>query len=200
MKSLMFILLLVPLNSFGMYWRKGGKKQIQEQPKIARTASQERIATEKLREYIKYFFCIPRERDNIFNIIENYVDQGADPNVTDHEGTPLLHLIIWEFNNSYIYKKTFSGVFQKRMIIKLLDHGADIDAVDEYNRTALLLAVHHNLPYVVEVLLERGADITIKYNCSINGKQMTCLDVAKQRPVSKVRKIVEPYFEKQKLP
>lgn len=47
-------------------------------------------------------------------------------------------------------------------IQELLDHGADINAKDDYGFTALTKAAWHGYTEVVKLLLEKGADINAK--------------------------------------
>ena len=44
----------------------------------------------------------------------------------------------------------------------LLDGGADIEAIDEDGRSALMLAAYHGNYEIMELLLDRGADVNAK--------------------------------------
>ena len=50
----------------------------------------------------------------------------------------------------------------------LLRSGVNIDALDRYGQTALMLAAHHGHSEIVELLVEQGADlnVTAKYTLS----------------------------------
>jgi ankyrin repeat protein len=51
---------------------------------------------------------------------------------------------------------------------EFLRSGIDIDALDRYGQTALMLAAHHGHGEIVELLVEHGADlnVTAKYTLS----------------------------------
>jgi len=75
---------------------------------------------------------------------------GADPNARAKEGhavTPLQHA-------------AWAGHVEVARV--LLDHGADVNAVDECGKTALHWAAECGHTDVVKLLLDRGADVTVK--------------------------------------
>ncbi|MWV42153.1 hypothetical protein GRF59_00785 [Paenibacillus sp. HJL G12] len=47
-------------------------------------------------------------------------------------------------------------------VLKLLQNGADIDAVDDRGRTATMAATYNHKPEMVKLLIEKGADINIR--------------------------------------
>jgi uncharacterized protein len=51
---------------------------------------------------------------------------------------------------------------------RLVEHGADINAKDEYGQTALMKAAHRGQVELVRLLIKNGADLntTAKYNLS----------------------------------
>ncbi|EXF78816.1 hypothetical protein CFIO01_01655 [Colletotrichum fioriniae PJ7] len=56
-----------------------------------------------------------------------------------------------------------SGVASPELVILLLDHGADIEAWDSYQRTPLLHAVSaYSQPDIVELLADRGASLQVR--------------------------------------
>lgn len=70
----------------------------------------------------------------------------------DHAGrTPLHHAVFMELN-------------QVLMISKLLDFGADVNALDNDRRSALHHAAEANKPRVIPVLIQRGAHTSLKDN------------------------------------
>jgi ankyrin repeat protein len=72
------------------------------------------------------------------------------------------------------------------MATLLLDAGAEIDAMNKYRATALLLAAQQgNLP-VIETLLERGANPELK---SIGGR--TALEAARAADKHEAAKLLE---------
>ena len=73
------------------------------------------------------------------------LEKGMDPNHMNWHRTTLLH------------DAAFDGQLEKARL--LLDHGAEIDAIDEeYRSTPLGLAAWLGQKELVELLLERGAD------------------------------------------
>ena len=71
----------------------------------------------------------------------------------------------------------------------LLDHGADINAANPYNgQTPLMLAVADDQYHVAKLLIERGADATLRRR---DGKR--ALDLLRRKKGSKaLRKLLEP--------
>ena len=72
---------------------------------------------------------------------------GMNPNHMNCHHTTLLHDMAWEGD--------------RRKAALLLDHGAGIDAVDEeFRSTPLGIAARSGQRSIVELLIERGADVT----------------------------------------
>src|SRR4030095_15602642 len=63
----------------------------------------------------------------------------------------------------------------------MLDHGADVNAVDPLGRTALMYAISDLLPVdAVKLLIERGANVNAKSLHARSGATgQTALDIAK---------------------
>ena len=75
-------------------------------------------------------------------------DRGADPNIRNHEGVPLLHSFV------------ASGALSAAGIA--LEHGADVDSRDEgYQGTPLAWAARFGNKEMVSFLLERGARLVL---------------------------------------
>ena len=55
----------------------------------------------------------------------------------------------------------------------LVEHDADIEACDDFARTALLVAARHSKPEIAKYLVERGADVKAR-----NGYGRTALHFA----------------------
>jgi len=72
-----------------------------------------------------------------------------DPNVRRLDGSTPLHLISGRNNDL-------------RNIEALLEYGADINAVDMYGRTPLYMAIIRSNKQIINFLLERGADVSIR--------------------------------------
>ena len=75
---------------------------------------------------------------------------GADPNIADCEGNTSLHC-------------TGVGECSKEALLTIIDHGANVNAMNKLDRTALMLALascKENAD-VINVLLSAGADLSI---------------------------------------
>ena len=72
----------------------------------------------------------------------------ADPNITDDDGNTSLH-------------STISADCSNETLQEIIDHGADVNAMNKRGRTALLLGCFYRQMDSVRVLLEAGADPTI---------------------------------------
>jgi len=80
-------------------------------------------------------------RTNNIGGIRAALDAGADVNLRDRTGkTPLLSAIAWKAVKS---------------VTTLLECGADVLAQDSDGATAIHYAIEHNLPKVLEALVER---------------------------------------------
>jgi len=80
-----------------------------------------------------------------YDIAAFLLERGMNPNHMNWQRTTLLHDMAWE------------GDIRKAVL--LLDHGADIDAVDdEFRSTPLGIAARWGRREVVKLLLDRGAD------------------------------------------
>jgi ankyrin repeat protein len=80
-------------------------------------------------------------------IVRRYLELGLDPNLSDSDGQPALHL-----------------ARTSEMILLLLEAGADIEGRDEYGRTTLGHACGEGNLDVVRTLVERGADVNATYD------------------------------------
>jgi uncharacterized protein len=77
------------------------------------------------------------------------LEAGAHPNSADPTGETTL--------------MTAAGVGNVEAVTLLLDHGAAIDARDpEFQQTALMAAVRENHPPIVQLLIDRHADVNAK--------------------------------------
>jgi len=109
--------------------------------------------------------------------IKLLVARGADPNLADTAAngwTPMEHAI---------------HKHQVAAVTALLDAGANVNATSRNGTTALMMAAGYGYTDVVELLLARGADRTLK-----NAKGETALDLAKSG-VTDIDRFT--YFDKQ---
>lgn len=101
---------------------------------------------------------------NHFSTVKLLLDQGANVNVADHiYGMTPLHLAA----------KAFEG---RESIVKILlaKNSENVDAQDNYGDTALLIAAAIGNSKVVEILLEKGANMSQK-----NSQGKTAFDLTK---------------------
>jgi ankyrin repeat protein len=84
------------------------------------------------------------------DLFEYLVSKGANPKATCSRGPTLL------FGLSYD-RPNFNEVFDA-----LIKAGVDINARDQYGRTALYYAVRRDNPALVKALLSHGASVNVK--------------------------------------
>ncbi|CAB0042781.1 unnamed protein product [Trichogramma brassicae] len=87
-------------------------------------------------------------------VMEFLLIKGADPNLANEEGSTPLHSICKVYWNDDDLTKIFLEVNKE------LDQTVQIDALDKEGRTPLQLAVANFLPHTVNVLLDRGANLS----------------------------------------
>jgi ankyrin repeat protein len=78
--------------------------------------------------------------------VESYIKNGGNVRVRDFEDTTLLHV---------------ACLNQPSLVPFLVEHGADVNAMNKWARTPLHYACG-NAPSVVEYLVNHGADLNIK--------------------------------------
>jgi Zn-dependent protease with chaperone function len=107
--------------------------------------------------------------------VRELINEGEDVNAIDSEGSTPLHWSIYGIGFSFeddFEGDTSPSVEAARL---LLEAGANVNAVDIYGSTPLLDAVNYETPEMVAVLLEYGADPSIKDE---NG--MSAIDLARE--------------------
>ena len=110
-------------------------------------------------------------------IVELLLSNGADVNVKDRSGNTSLHLasFFWsEFSASvaspsmgseawgWMNRKVRTQDISLEVTRTLLDHGADVNAVNLRGETALRLSIRNGRVSLTQLLLARGADVTLK--------------------------------------
>ena len=83
---------------------------------------------------------------NIINALRN---AGADPNIADVDGNICLHYVARHYND------------KKKAVQAVLDLGADMNATNHENQTALLLACEKGNTNIINALCNAGADPNI---------------------------------------
>ena len=91
------------------------------------------------------------------NAITVLLKAGADPNIADADGDICLHDAVRRDNS-------------KEVIQAIIDHGADVNATNQDNCTALMFACHKGNEEIINILLKAGADPSIA-----DGDGDTCL-------------------------
>uniref|UniRef100_A0ABD2XJJ4 Ankyrin repeat protein n=1 Tax=Trichogramma kaykai TaxID=54128 RepID=A0ABD2XJJ4_9HYME len=86
-------------------------------------------------------------------VAELLIKSGADPNLSNEQGSAPLHVICQrDDGDDESIDRFFKMCDDRELTLQL-------DARDKMDRTPLQLAVVHNLPHAVDVLLARGADL-----------------------------------------
>lgn len=190
MRIFTIISVFVTFDNYGMYRSEEGKKppSSKQQPSNAQVISEEKTATEKLQAFFndgeksplwKHYGYEPNWR-NYFFIVEKFIDEGASANIKDTSGIPLINYIIGAITSDAKKEK-------ENVIRKLLENNADANStIPDDGHTALYQSAAANLPYVVQLLLEYGADINLRTEAG-----NTALGTAKTLNNIEVIKIIE---------
>lgn len=187
-KIIAVLLAFITIDCAGMH------RPLRSQKVITSTRGMKKLtATEKLQEFINYPNIETNQRDRFLKTVNEYIDAGANPNIrTTYEyQRPLLSMVIVSFYGNTNY----SVDYQVRIIQKLIDLGADVNAADNLGQTPLTRAASSNSPYLVELLLSNGADPNSKTN-----QGHTAFDVAKITGSRAAARVLEQYRSKVKIP
>ena len=103
------------------------------------------------------------------NAIKVLLRAGADPKITDESGDACLHHVVYG-----------AGDCSKEVLEPLINHGADVNATNNYNETALIIACSKRNTDAINILLSAGADPNIADDASD-----TCLRHAVRKDCSK---------------
>ncbi|CAB0028441.1 unnamed protein product [Trichogramma brassicae] len=85
--------------------------------------------------------------------LESLLRNNPDPNFTNAKGFTILHIICQRYHDDDLMEKFFKITDDKHQLVQ-------VDARDELGRTPLQLAVANLLPKTIDILLDRGADLT----------------------------------------
>ena len=91
----------------------------------------------KLGDYPLHLVATSRHCHDHLTIMQLLLGCGADPNASDNDGSTLLHHSLWVEKEGY---KSCQGTVEGTCL--LLQHGANIDAVDNKGRTPCKLPWH----------------------------------------------------------
>lgn len=94
--------------------------------------------------------CRLENKDYRTELTEMLVDKVVDVHIANNEGQTAL----------------ISPNLRPTDILMLLDHNADLDAIDKNNQTALHVAVHDGNPHMVEMLLQNGINSSTRDSSS----------------------------------
>ena len=88
--------------------------------------------------------CLYRQQDSVMILLE----AGSNPNTANDDGVTCLHAAI-------------TGGCSKKIIHKIIDHGANVNAKNKRNETALTLACSYKNEGAINILLNSNADPNI---------------------------------------
>lgn len=107
------------------------------------------VCTEELSRLLP--IAASRDASDAVRVLLHY---GADPNARSEYATPTLHRLL---ESRPIFRRGSSKHLSG--LTELLDHGADVNAVDEENTTALILASSRGQEDAVRILLQYKAEV-----------------------------------------
>lgn len=114
-----------------------------------------------VKSWLNDFVDIAVKKTPSIEIIETFVERGADVFGVDEDGRTTLHKAACKENEPVIFSLTTCGI--------------DVNKVDESGKTALHIAALGTNPVIIEILLQRKADID-----SCDGEGRTALGLAIQ--------------------
>ena len=106
--------------------------------------------------------------------VQSILSEGADANSKDHAGWRPIHEAMREGENAL------------RIILLLVDHGADINAQSDSGNTALHDAAAYMSQEIIEYLIKSGADPSVE---NLDGKSP--LDIAKMPQYARTKQILQ---------
>lgn len=118
------------------------------------------------------------------DLVQFYINQGADIHAKHHQGVSVLHIAVHERNLEMIKllvknkadlnvldddKKTplhlaseYKGPDQVAIVSYLIENGADVNAVNEQKETPLHWAIKANDEVMIELLIKKGSQLEVK--------------------------------------
>ncbi|CAB0029901.1 unnamed protein product [Trichogramma brassicae] len=120
--------------------------------------------------------------------VESLLRRGVDPNIANKEGSTPLHEICLRDHDDDLVKIFFEINKEKNQTVQ-------IDSSDKFGRTPLNLAVTNLMPNTVDVLLDRGADLSSfvfpNYSNFCNTLNKKCINWDNLRLASGILVVVE---------
>ena len=139
-------------------------------------------------------------KDCSTEVMQDIIDHGADVNATDktHDtalwiacvkgNTNAVNVLLKARADTYIAKdgctcliSAVNNDCSKEVLQEIIDHGADVNATDIWNRTALWRACDKSNTDAINVLLKAGADT----NIALDDSGVTCLMQAVDKDCNK---------------
>lgn len=155
---------------------------------ISTTKDFDKKMTEKLQAFINDpQLMFKQGNEKTLEHIGYLVNQGANPNIQNNEGTHLLLIVV---------SKTawVSNALGEKIVKTLIDKGANVNAKDRYGQSVLYFATISSSPDVIKMLLEKGADPNFK-----NEDGFSALDVANRQGFEHIKTIFDSFTQSQKL-
>jgi len=117
--------------------------------------------------------------------MKEYIERGIripfNPQLKTTDGETMLIYAAKIYTNKYRYDEMFMRplkIDQSKSIKHLLHLGIDVNAKDNYNKTALMYASDNDNTTIIKLLLEKGATIDDNYNYTNDHIQLV---IAKNR-------------------
>ena len=130
-------------------------------------------ATTKINRTALKIACLNRNEEAIYVLL----NAGADSNIADADGDTCLHTALGTIciadptTAAYEgYTCLHHGGCRTENLQAMIDHGADVNALNKKNATALMIACHKRNTNAINVVLNAGADPNIP-----GDKGVTCI-------------------------
>ncbi len=93
-------------------------------------------------------------------MIQLFLDKGANPNVANNQGFTVLHAVLVRMKGHEENEKL--STFHRELVALLLANGADCNAKTNAGRTPLQFSARNGDTQMAKLLLEKGAEINAK--------------------------------------
>ena len=122
------------------------------------------------------------ERSPLVDVVEKLLDHGADPSVADDEYgyTPLIRCA-----EEGGCRNRHDMEEWRRCMELLLEHGAQVNQRKNDGKTALHAAVEEGGVSAVRLLVQHGADVSLKFYDEDDGREYNALELCKARAKSR---------------
>jgi uncharacterized protein len=128
----------------------------------------------------QHFDMLRSALDGEFSLLEAYLDDSGDPELTTPEGVSLLESAVYAARADIVELLLEAGARpfddggrsralmhasydnQAEVVRLLLDAGADVDTTDDFEQTPVFQAVTYDSLEALDVLIEAGADLEVR--------------------------------------